>query len=179
VLRAHLERFWGPAARQETLAGQPASGDPTDVSVLVFPPRAGRALWTYASADFSAKDDTAPIELHLFSPVETSAHVELLTVCSHYHQRGARLGLHHTVNFGRPWLPGSRCDYGLISLPYLDGPTLEQAEIGGRPVQCLWLVPITLHEREYKKKHGVEALESLFQRAKMQCADLDRASVVE
>lgn len=44
---------------------------------------------------------------------------------AHFHRTGSALGLGHTVNFGRPWLPGSSCTHGLVSLPYLFGPELE------------------------------------------------------
>ena len=55
-----------------------------------------------------------------------------------------------------PWLPDSNCDHGLISLPFLDGPALENASILGQSVRILWLIPITRAEREYKVQHGVE-----------------------
>src|SRR3981081_1277781 len=87
--------------------------------------------------------------------------VELLTVVAHYHRTGRRLGLAHTVNFGRPWLPDSRCTHGLISLPYLDGPRLEWME--DPRVRFLWLIPITPEEEEFKKQNGLEALEERFE----------------
>jgi hypothetical protein len=105
----------------------------------------GRDMWTYATCSVSTALDEEPIELHLFSPVQAEELVELLTVVAHFHITGARLGLGHTVNFGRPWLPGSRCSFGLISHPYLDGPSLEVARGPAfrREVRCLWLIPIT------------------------------------
>jgi hypothetical protein len=133
-------------------------------------------MWTYATCGMSAGIDENPIELHLFSPVQAEELVELLTVVAHYHRRGARLGLGHTVNFGRPWLPGSRCSFGLISLPYLDGPDLEVARGSafGCEVRCLWLIPITAREVQFKKQRGLEALENLFQAAGIDYVDPHR-----
>jgi hypothetical protein len=118
------------------------------------------------------------LELHLFSPYETDDHLELLTVVAHYHRTGARLGVAHTVNFGRPWLPGSNCDHGLISLPYLDGPRLENCSIGGDDVRFLWLLPVTSREVEFAKKHGLDALERRFESAPLDYLDAKRESVV-
>jgi hypothetical protein len=59
-----------------------------------------------------------------------------VTAIAHFHRTGSALGLGHTVNFGRPWLPTSSCTHGLGSLPYLDGPDLEwlhHSILGGRP----------------------------------------------
>jgi hypothetical protein len=126
----------------------------------------------------SEERDEAPLELHLLSPVATTEHVELLTAVAHYHRTGARLGLGHTVNFGRPWLPGSRCTHGLISLPYLDGPDLEILSVDGKTVRFLWLIPITKEEVEFKKKNGLEALEARLEEANFAYGDPKRPSVV-
>jgi hypothetical protein len=141
--------------------------------VLEFPPGQGRNMWTYATCGMSAGIDENAIELHLFSPVQAEELIELLTVVAHFHCTGARLGLGHTVNFGRPWLSGSRCSFGLVSLPYLDGPDLEVARDGrlGKEVHCFWLIPITAREVQFKKQHGLEALESLFQAAAIDYVD--------
>ena len=126
----------------------------------------------------SQESDSEPIELHLFSPVESPAHVELLTAIAHYHRTAARLGVGHTVNFGRPWLPGSRCTHGLISLPYLDGPTLELLSGNDVTVRFLWLIPITPRELEFKKERGLDALERRFEEAEFRYLDPRRESVV-
>jgi len=111
----------------------------------------------------SQQNDAPALELHLFSPMRTESHIELLTVIAHYHLTGEYLDVGHTVNFGRPWLPESRCDHGLISLPYLDGPKLEWLDWAGNKIRFLWLVPISAAEVEYKKLHGLEALEARFE----------------
>jgi Suppressor of fused protein (SUFU) len=82
------------------------------------------------------------------------------------------------VNIGRPWRPGSACSFGLVSLPYLDGPKLENIVIEDRPVACLWLIPITERERDFKIANGLEALGQRFDAAKLDFANPRRASVV-
>jgi hypothetical protein len=126
----------------------------------------------------SREDDDERVELHLVSPLAAPAHVELLTAIAHYHRTGAKLGCGHTVNFGRPWLPGSRCTHGLISLPYLDGPNLEVLELEAGIVRFLWLIPITKEEVEFKKVRGLEALEARFEQASFDYLDPRRKSVV-
>ena len=90
------------------------------------------------------------------------------------------MGLGHTVNFGRTWLDRSACEFGLISLPYLDGTELEEfrPSQSSQFVKCLWLVPITQSERDYKKSHGAEALESIFEKSQFDYLDPLRQSVV-
>jgi hypothetical protein len=146
---------------------------PDGFCVLEFSPGQGRSMWTYATCGMSIAIDERPIELHLFSPAQAEELVELLTIVAHYHRTGARLGLGHTVNFGRPWLPGSKCSFGLISLPYLDGPDLEIARSRAfqHDVRCLWLIPITAREVEFKKQRGFQALEDLFQAASINYVD--------
>ena len=120
------------------------------------------------------------LELHLFSPEQCDAHVELLTVVAHYHRTGQHLGLNHTVNFGRPWMKESECTYGLISLPYLDGPSLEEfhSASSASMIRFLWLIPITKAEREYKVAFGVEALERKFEESNFDYVDALRPSIV-
>lgn len=70
----------------------------------------------------------------------------------------------------------SACTYGLISLPYLDGPSLEWN--ADRSVRFLWLIPITKAERDFKMKNGLEVLEARFEEMGFDYADPARASVV-
>ena len=180
AIMSHYQRIWhGPCLRRQWLHG--SIGDlPQDFCVLEFAPSASRNRWTYATCGMSYSTNTIEggLELHLFSPRQDECLVELLTVVAHYHLTGSSLALGHTVNFGRPWLPGSICDKGLISLPYLDGPCLENLQCGSRPVRCLWLVPITGAEVEYAKKHGLDALETKFELASVDYADPMRASLI-
>jgi hypothetical protein len=126
----------------------------------------------------SQPDDDQRLEILIESPLKSQRVVELLNMTAHFHRTGESLGLGHTVNFGSPWLPGSKCDYGLLSLPYLDGPSLERATAVGREVRVLWLIPITKAELEFKKERGVEALEEAFERMNFNYLDPARPSVV-
>jgi hypothetical protein len=126
----------------------------------------------------SQPNDPKPVELHMFSPSASTDIVELLVVTAHFHRTGERLALGHTVNFGRPWLEESQSEYGLISLPYLDGPALENIEIGEQTVKAYWLIPITAAEVAFKKAHGLDVLEEVFETKNFDYADPNRASVV-
>jgi len=180
ILREHYERVWKKSATEHHWTKGPISELPSGFSVLEFAPGQGRELWTYATCGMSDASDETPLELHLFSPVRAALHVELLTVVAHYHRTGARVGLGHTIDFGRPWLPGSRCSFGLISLPYLDGPSLEilRHPLYARDVRLLWLIPITAEEQELKKGQGLAALEDRLEAANFDYADPLRSSVV-
>jgi hypothetical protein len=181
ALETHYAAAWGrpPADRLRWPEG-PAGDLPADFCVLRFR-RSGEA-WAYATRGMSRPADGQKLELHLLAPAR-AAHepadpglVELLTAVAHYHRTGAPLGLGHTVNFGRPWQPGSACTRGLVSLPYLDGPALERLEATG--TRCLWLLPVTPSEVEFKKRHGLEALEERFERPDFNYLDPRRPPVV-
>jgi hypothetical protein len=147
--------------------------------VVEFAPRKKRNLWTYATVCLSRREDPNPIELHLFSDEQSEDEVvEILYAVAHFHQNSTPLNLGHTVNFGKPWRGQSKCDHGLISLPYLDGPSLENLRIDERLlIKCYWLIPITQAEVDYKKAAGLEALEKLFEEKNFNYADPRRRSV--
>jgi Suppressor of fused protein (SUFU) len=112
------------------------------------------------------------------SPVEWGGHLELLTAVADFHFAGHPLGLGATVNFGRGWLPQSQQEYGLVSRPYLKGPSLEEFVEQGARAKCYWLLPITRSERDFKKNQGLEALESLFDRKGVEYWNPSRPPVV-
>ena len=134
-------------------------------------------MWTYATCGMSLPGDHHPVELHLFSNIRSDTLVELLFTVAHFHRTGAKLDLWHTVNFGRPWLGTSACSFGLVSLPYLDGPDLENFECMGGSAKFFWLIPITKEELDLKKRGGVEALETQFEAACFDYSEPMRASV--
>lgn len=141
--------------------------------MLRFSPE-GKRQWRFATEGMHR--GASPIELYIVSPTPDESLVELLTVIAHFNLT-TPLGLGHTVNFGRPWLPDSKCSFGLISLPYLDGPALENYDADGIKVRCLWLIPITPEERDFKKARGLEALEQIFQETKIAYSDPKRSSL--
>lgn len=130
--------------------------------VLEYSPVDSRGLWTYATCGMSSLSDDFPVELHICSSKQDTGLIELLTSIAYYHKNEAAIGLNHTVNFGKPWQDNSTCEYGFVSLPYLDGPALEDFQYGNKQIKCYWLIPVTRSEVEYKNKYGTEALEQKF-----------------
>jgi hypothetical protein len=126
----------------------------------------------------SSEMDATPIELHMFSPISSSEPVELLVATAHFHKTGARLHLNNTINFGKSWMDDSICVYGLISLPYLDGPKLENMDMcSGRIAKYYWLIPITKAEVDYKITNGIDKLEALFEKYNIDYVNPKRESV--
>lgn len=162
LVAKHYEKAWGIGGRDVGFVGGPLHELPDGFKVLEFEPHGDRSMWTYATCGMSTPEDTSPIELHIFSPKKSGEPVEILVAIAHYHRTGSALSLGHTVNFGKPWVDASPCEYGLISLPYLDGPNLENLKMQKAVVRFLWLVPITKSEVDFKKAHGLEALENRF-----------------
>ena len=173
----HYTTIWGQRSAQTTWGRGPVLPQPC--AVFEYAPSDKTFCWVYATCGMTPLVESAVLEVFLLSPCHTESHVELLTAIAHYHQTGAALGLGHTVNFGRPWLEKSRCSFGLISLPYLFGPAVENASIAGRRVRVLWLLPITSDERDFKVSSGLPALEELFERQQFNYLDPMRRSVVE
>ena len=174
---AHYKKNWHHEMTEKVWKKGPVHELPDDFCILEFSPSSTRDMWTYATCCMSQSDDTKRIEIHIFSPFKTDELLELLTIVAHYHRTGTQLDLGHTVNFGKGWVSDSICKYGLISLPYLDGPDLENADIDGT-VKNYWLIPITEKEREYKKQFGVESLEEKLEAAGFNYLDPNRSDVV-
>jgi len=177
AIDAHYTRNWASPIDRIRMQKGPIDDLPPDFRVLVIP-RSAETM-AYATCCMSQPEDDERLELHLLTRKGTAENdeiVELLTAIAHYHRTGKRLGLGHTVNFGRPWLDQSRCSYGLISLPYLDGPNLEWME---KPrIRFLWLIPVTEAEVRYKKASGLESLEEKFEERRFDYLDPFRPSVV-
>jgi len=174
----HYENIWGVRGEICAFSSGPIWQLPEDFNVFKFPPHDGRPLWTYATCGMSQPADNSCLELHMFSPIETDEITELLYAVTHFHRTSFNLKLGHSVNFGRPWIVGSRCNFGLISLPYLDGPQLENFLLAGHYVKFLWLIPISSSEVEFKKERGLEELEARFDESGLDYADPARAPVV-
>jgi hypothetical protein len=66
-----------------------------------------------------------------------------------------------------------------ISLPYLDGPELEDMQVNqNKSIKFYWLIPVTAKEVDFKKSKGVEALESKFEQRAFDYIDPQRRSTV-
>ncbi len=150
---------------------------PIDFRVLEFEPTPFRNMWTYATCCMSEPVEINPIELHIFSGKKDESIIELLTSVAFYHHNTAKLNLHDTINFGRPWTQNSLCKFGYVSLPYLDGPKLENLKIE-KTHKFFWLIPITEKEKQYKRTFGYEKLEESFEKG-LNYLDPNRQSSVE
>ncbi len=177
-IREHYETQWRSQGKVCSFRKGPFCELGRDFVVLRFCPSIDRNMWTYATCGMSLFKGRSKIELHIFSPFESGDLVEILYSCTYFHKGSSNLDLWHTVNFGQPWIAGSRCSYGLISLPYLDGPKLENILIGESVVKCYWLLPVTKREVEFKEKKGIEALEQKFEESGLNYIDIYRESVV-
>lgn len=177
-MQIHYNTVWQNKSETNKLDIGPIQELPEDFKILSFKPTETRDMWTYATCGMSMPSDSNPIELHIFAPEQNDNLIELLTVTAHYHRNGASLGLGHTINFGQPWWAQSNCEYGLISLPYLDGPSLEWLTIEDIKIQFLWLIPVTKQEVEYKKKYGLESLEDRFEDMSFNYLNPHRKSIV-
>lgn len=178
IVKHHYETNWGKKYNERKLQMGPMCDLSSDFSVLEYEPNEKRTMWTYATCGMSSINFRHPIELHIYSSKQDSSIVELLTAISYYHKTENKLDVNHTVNFGKSWQANSKCTYGLISLPYLDGPALELLKINKLIVHFYWLIPIALKELEYKKAKGIEALEKEFDSSQFNYLDPMRKSVI-
>lgn len=178
LVRDHYLAHWGRKMCEIQFHKGPIAELPREFRILRFEPSATREMWTYASLCMSQPGDDARLELHLFAGEEHDDLVELLVATAHYHRTGRRLGLGHTINFGRAWIRGSQCDHGLISLPYLDGPSLEHLRTNETAIRFLWLIPVTESEAEFCRTRGIEAIERRFEATRFKYSDPARDPVV-
>lgn len=152
----HYSRFWQPI-------GPPRSwprGPMKDVRPSFRVGQYRRTQDTTAFASMGLSEDGGSLEIYFIikdHERHSDSLTELLVALAHYHLTERELTLGQTVNFGRPWVEGSMCTYGLISLPYLDGPLVEN--VPETSVRVLWVVPITEPERNLAASQGAEALE--------------------
>lgn len=179
AIRHHYEHFWNATSVPCAFGEGPVWQLPADFGVVRLTKAGAALLHIYATLGMSQPDDEERLELFVLSPQESTELVELLYMTAHYHRTGNRLGFGHFVDIGRPWLTGSACDRALISLPYLDGPSLEHGKAAASCFRVGWLIPITAGEAEYRQEHGLDALEDLFEEKQFDYADPLRSSVVE
>ena len=174
----HYETYFCVKGNGVNLACEPTGKLVEGFIVLEIPPNKQHDMYCYCTVGMSAERSDNLIELLVYSPKTDLSLVELLTACASYHRNNTALNLHHTVNIGQPWLDSSICDYGFISLPYLDGEELELFQFEDTTINCYWLIPITKEERDYKIKNGVEALEQLFEDKQLDYLNPNRKSLI-
>jgi len=180
ALRKHIDNYFRAHLIRELKWDKPPSSRVHPrFRVLEVAPGPKMDLWTYISMG-AWEDQHEPLgllEFMLIVPKQNRRHVESLAMIAYYHL-GNRLGPGHTFPLGEPWVEGSRCDHMLVSRPYLFEPELEICELKDTHIHLLWLMPITRNERDFKIEYGQEALEQLFNEAKIQYWCIDRDSVV-
>lgn len=177
-IEQHYVRLWGAIEERFTPEASRENEFLPGFSICAFSPNQKHDFWRYATVGMSDHRAAHPLELHLFARENNPRMAELLTMVSHFHLSGSRLGLSHIVNFGEPWLDSSLCTWGFISLPYLDGPHFEWLNRGDHGVRFLWLIPITEAERNYLKQKGVEAFEEKLEEADFDYLDPARECVI-
>jgi hypothetical protein len=178
ALEEHVRRFFdGRTIEAFTWPSGPILAQNPHFRVLRVAPASPQDVWTYVSVGGWAATGDHGLEFVICTPTSEDRAVELLAMTVFYNRDG-RLGLGHTVPLGEPWLPGSRCDHMLVTLPYPFGPELQTSHVGDRHVDFLWLLPITEAERDLKASSGLEALESRFEEAGLEYWQIQRASVV-
>ncbi|GAA4011321.1 hypothetical protein GCM10022247_37110 [Allokutzneria multivorans] len=150
-----------------------------ELRVLVIGPGPRGGSWAYVTAGCWSlvQEDGHGIEFVMTSAVRDQRFIELMEMIAYYHCGGHQLDVEHSLPIGEPWVPGSTCDQLLVSLPYLHGPDLEICPVPGGHARILWTLPVTTAEIEYRREHGHEALEQLFDEAAINPTDPFRASV--
>ena len=178
VVRRHLRQFFaGHACEEHVWTLGPAQDELPDLRVVEFAPGPKTGLWVYVTIGTWEVNQDPRLEFLIVAPERDLRHVELLFMAAWYHGR-YRLGTGHTLPIGEPWLPGSACEFFLVSLPYPFGPQLEVCNCEGWHLHVLWLLPITASERDFKVKEGQEALEQRLDACGLEYWAWDRASVV-
>ncbi|WP_246212613.1 suppressor of fused domain protein [Streptomyces abyssomicinicus] len=183
AVEAHVRAFFAGHV-VETVAydlGPERSEVLPDLRVLVVGPGPRDDSWAYVTAGCwsAAEKDGRGLEFVMTAHVRDQRFLDLMAMLAYYHRGGHRLDLEHSMPIGEPWVPGSACDHLLISLPYLHGPDLEHCPLpGGGHARILWALPVTRAETEYRRRHGHEALERLFDAAEILPTDPFRPSVV-
>jgi len=175
---AHYVANWGSEPKIYLWGKGPIQKLYYQFRVLEFPPATNTDMWKYATVFMSGDENGYPIELFVFSSKQDHSLVELLFAVGYYHQNTHKLSLNDSVNFGRGWQGASVCNYGFISLPYIGGPDLETLKIEGEEIKFYWLIPVTEQEVEYRKSHGTDALEDMFEEKGLDYINPGRASLI-
>lgn len=178
VVRRHLRQFFaGHRCEEHVWTLGPTLDELPRLRVPEFAPGPKSGLWVYATAGAWEARSDPQLEFLITAPEADLRHVELLFMAAWYHGRHG-LGVGHTLPIGEPWLPGSTCEFLLVSRPYPFGPQLEVCDLPDGHLHVLWLLPITAAEREFKVREGVEALEQRFDACGLEYGVPDRASAV-
>ncbi|MEU5876343.1 suppressor of fused domain protein [Spirillospora sp. NPDC047279] len=181
----HVRAFFEghPAVLADYDLGDGSRGTVPALRVIEVAPGPRLGIWTYATVGASLRADAhgRRREFVLTAAARDPRFPDLLAMAAFYHCGPAPrpLDVGHSVPLGEPWLLGSTCDHFLVSLPYLHGPALEQCTLpDGHQARFLWLLPVTPSEIAFRRTHGTEALEQLFDQARIDPVDPHRPAVV-
>jgi len=177
-VEAHARAFFAghPCASTAWVLGPTAQLFPA-TRVLVFAPGPRCNHHVYVSLGASHVRHGVHREFLLCSREPDSSLVEVLAAVVYYHHTEG-LDVGHTFPIGRPWVAGASLNFFLLSLPYPFGPHLENCWVEGHHIRLLWLLPIYESECRFRHTEGLEALESRFEAAEIDCLALDRPPVV-
>lgn len=153
----HYESFFGTEYKGYPCNEYQINTKNADFCVAEFPSNEQRDFYVYTTLGMSSEKDANPIELCLFSIAQNSRNVEILMDIALQH-RTTPIEVNSTFKFCTSWTEKSKCNSGLVMLPYFEGPFFEECD----NISCLWLVPITEDERKFKEENGIEALEQQF-----------------
>lgn len=154
----HYESFFGIEYEGIKIEEAPINGLNPEFCVVKFPATQERELCIYATLGMSSEVDETPVEIYMYCVAENDRIVSMLYDLAYHHKTVNQIVENYTIEFGYPWYEGSNCDCGLISPPYIDGPEFE--ECGN--ISCLWLIPVTKQEVDFKLEYGLESLEQKF-----------------
>jgi hypothetical protein len=182
AIREHVQNFWPSSTiHEEQWKEGPIQENVPGLRVLRVKSRiTGRPVIYVTNGCFTVEPSHhVRHEFLLISPKQTSQHVETLTMLANFHaDERYRLHVGSVVSIGDPWIPDSRCDNLLISIPYPYGPKLEWLRLPDICVRFLWALPITGREAAFVELNGLEALEEKFDSGRVDYLNPARSSVI-
>lgn len=179
-LKAHYQRSWKTSPWECDLSGGRGRDLPAGFVVLEFAPAVPGMPWIYATGGLGLGTRDVALELHLLAPFRSAECAHVLSAVAHFHHTAVQMDVGHSAYLGMPWIAGSSCDHVLLSHPYhdRDGLAWFSSSHLRRDVRCVWVLPITRAEREFKREHGIDRLEEQFAASGFDYLDPHRDSVV-
>jgi len=187
ALRKHINSIWPENVKEEYVHKEgPMRIMLPNWRVIEIAPMKAKDPWVYVSlgAWEVTKDELYEsgrygLDFLITSPERNLRHIKTLATVAVYHSEPkTRINLQHVIDIGEPRIEGSKCDHFLVSLPHLFPPEIETILVNDIYISFWWLLPITKKEADYAEKHGVEALEEIFEKKRINTVDVKRKSAV-
>lgn len=181
AVEAHVREFF--AGHAISIAdydlGDRTPGAIPELRILEIGPGPRGSGWAYVSVGCWSMKNRAGhgLEFVVTAAARDQRFADVISMTAHYNL-SHHIDAGHSLPLGEQWVPGSTCEHVLISPPYLHGPDLEHCELPGGHARILWLLPVTDAEIAFRREHGTEALEQLFDDAEINPLDPRRPSVV-